>query len=174
MLPRIIASRRDACMQRMPLGYSPCTFCGGAAVVAIVAARARSDALRSRIYKEFRRQTMTVLETRRVKSMMHVAVPKTTENIKLSDSLQLQLQEDESVVITTAITILLWISLSIFCGVTIPTCDTYPGHPHHEIITAHTSRRPNQAWMTLEIAWDYHISFAKRWHIMSENRNLKT
>ena len=48
-----------------------------------------SDALRSRIYKEFRRQTMTVLETRRVKSMMHVAVPKTTENIKLSDSLQL-------------------------------------------------------------------------------------
>ena len=62
-----------------------------------------SDALRSRIYKEFRRQTMTVLETRRVKSMMHVAVPKTTENIKLSDSLQLQLQEDESIVITTAI-----------------------------------------------------------------------
>lgn len=62
-----------------------------------------SDGLRSRVYKEFRRQTMTVLETRRIKSMMHIAVPKTTENIKLSDSLQLQLQEDESVVITTAI-----------------------------------------------------------------------
>eukprot|EP00435_Cladocopium_sp_Y103_P064688 s646_g26.t1 len=62
-----------------------------------------SDALRSRIYKEFRRQTMTVLETRRIKSMMHVAVPKTTENIKLSDSIQLQLQEDESVTISTAI-----------------------------------------------------------------------
>eukprot|EP00435_Cladocopium_sp_Y103_P025431 s4491_g6.t1 len=62
-----------------------------------------SDSLRSRIYREFRRQTMTVLETRRVKSMLHVAVPKTTENIKLSESLQLQLQEDESIVITTAI-----------------------------------------------------------------------
>ena len=62
-----------------------------------------SDPLRSRIYREFRRQTMTVLETRRVKSMMHVAVPKTTENIKLSDSLQLQLQEDESTIIATAI-----------------------------------------------------------------------
>ena len=35
--------------------------------------------------------------------MMHIAAPKTTENIKLSDSLQLQLQEDESVTITTAI-----------------------------------------------------------------------
>ena len=32
-----------------------------------------------------------------------VATPKTTENIKLSDSLQLQLQEDESVTIATAI-----------------------------------------------------------------------
>eukprot|EP00435_Cladocopium_sp_Y103_P063526 s244_g25.t1 len=62
-----------------------------------------SDALRSRIYKEFRRQTMSVLETRRIKSMMHIAVPKATENIKLSDSLQLQLQEDESVTISTAI-----------------------------------------------------------------------
>ena len=62
-----------------------------------------SDALRSRIYKEFRRQTMSVLETRRIKSMMHIAVPKTTENIKLSDSLQLQLQEDESVTISTAV-----------------------------------------------------------------------
>ena len=34
-----------------------------------------SDSLRSRVYKEFRRQTMTVLETRRIKSMMHIAVP---------------------------------------------------------------------------------------------------
>ena len=62
-----------------------------------------SDMLRSRVYREFRRGTMTVLETKRVKSMMHVAVPKATENIKLSDSLQLQLQEDESLTISTVV-----------------------------------------------------------------------
>ena len=42
MLPRIIASRRVACMQTMPpRGYSSRTVCGGAAAAATVAARAR-------------------------------------------------------------------------------------------------------------------------------------
>ena len=62
-----------------------------------------SDALRSRIYKEFRKQTMSVLETRLIRSMMHTATPKTQEDIKLPDSLQLQLQEDETVTISSAV-----------------------------------------------------------------------
>ena len=58
-----------------------------------------SDALRSRVYKEFHKQTMTVIEARRVRSMIHVSIPKTMENVKLSDSIQLQFQEETSVAI---------------------------------------------------------------------------
>ena len=62
-----------------------------------------SDALRSRVYKEFYKQTMTVIEARRVRSMIHVSIPKTTENIKLSDSIQLQFQEETSVAISNIV-----------------------------------------------------------------------
>ena len=58
-----------------------------------------SDALRSRVYREFHKQTMTVIEARRVRSMVHVSVPKTMENVRLSDSIQLQFQEETSVAI---------------------------------------------------------------------------
>eukprot|EP00435_Cladocopium_sp_Y103_P025477 s1719_g6.t1 len=62
-----------------------------------------SDALRSRIYREFRRGTMSLLEAKRIKSMLNITVPKTQDNIKLSDSVRLQLQEDETISITSSI-----------------------------------------------------------------------
>lgn len=55
------------------------------------------DALRSRVYREFHKQTMSVIEARRVRSMVHVSIPKTMENVRLSESIQLQFQEDTSV-----------------------------------------------------------------------------
>ena len=58
-----------------------------------------SDALRSRVYREFHKQTMTVIEARRVRSMVHISVPKTMENVRLSESIQLQFQEETSVAI---------------------------------------------------------------------------
>lgn len=61
-----------------------------------------SDALRSRLYREFRRGTMSLLETKRIKSMLNVSVPKTQDNIKLSESVHIQLQEDDAVCITSA------------------------------------------------------------------------
>lgn len=62
-----------------------------------------SDALRSRLYREFRRGTMSLLETKRIKSMMNITIPKTQDNIKLSDSVRIQLQEDETICISSAI-----------------------------------------------------------------------
>eukprot|EP00435_Cladocopium_sp_Y103_P019584 s1435_g4.t1 len=62
-----------------------------------------SDSLRSRCYREFRRGQMSLLEARRIKSMMNITVPKTQDNIKLSASVQMQLQEDETITITSAI-----------------------------------------------------------------------
>eukprot|EP00435_Cladocopium_sp_Y103_P012119 s317_g3.t1 len=62
-----------------------------------------SDALRSRIYREFRRGTMSLLEAKRVKSMINISIPKTQDNIKLSDSVRIQFQEDETVTISSAI-----------------------------------------------------------------------
>eukprot|EP00435_Cladocopium_sp_Y103_P064411 s568_g26.t1 len=56
-----------------------------------------SDSLRSRVYKEFHKGTMTVIEARRVRSMVHVSIPKTTENVKLSDTIQLQFNEETAV-----------------------------------------------------------------------------
>ena len=56
-----------------------------------------SDALRSRVYKEFHKQSMSVIEARRVRSMVHVSIPKTTENVRLSETIQLQFQEETSV-----------------------------------------------------------------------------
>ena len=40
---------------------------------------------------------MTVIEARCVRSMVHVSIPKTTENVRLSETIQLQFQEETSV-----------------------------------------------------------------------------
>eukprot|EP00435_Cladocopium_sp_Y103_P041729 s412_g11.t1 len=62
-----------------------------------------SDALRSRVYREFHKQTMSVIEARRVRSMVHISIPKTTENVRLSESIQLQFQEETSVSISNIV-----------------------------------------------------------------------
>lgn len=73
-----------------------------------------SDALRSRIYREFRRGAMTLLEGRRIKSVMHMAIPKTSENIRLSETVQLRLEEDESVTISSGIKY--YFSIRVLCN----------------------------------------------------------
>lgn len=55
-----------------------------------------SEQLRSRVYREWRKQSMTVLEARKVKSMLHVTTPKSKEHVELPGGIQLQFDRDST------------------------------------------------------------------------------
>ena len=55
-----------------------------------------SEQLRSRVYREWRKQSMTVLEARKVKSMLHVTTPKSKEHVELPGGIQLQFDPDST------------------------------------------------------------------------------
>jgi len=55
-----------------------------------------SEQLRSRVYREWRKQSMTVLEARKVKSMLHVTTPKSKERVELPGGIQLQFDRDST------------------------------------------------------------------------------
>ena len=57
--------------------------------------REPADTLRGRVYREFKRKSMTVLEMRKVKTVVSACVPSTTEVAVLSDSLALQLKREQ-------------------------------------------------------------------------------
>ena len=46
---------------------------------------------------------MSVLECKRVRSMVHISIPRTQENVRLSETVQLNFQEDHQVSITTTV-----------------------------------------------------------------------
>ena len=54
-----------------------------------------ADTLRGRVFREFKRKSMTVLEMRKVKTVASACVPSTTEVAVLSDSLALQLKREQ-------------------------------------------------------------------------------
>ena len=56
-----------------------------------------SEQLRSRIYREFRKQTMTVIDAKKIRSALSMAQPKPSDNIALPGGLQLQLEKEVSV-----------------------------------------------------------------------------
>ena len=56
-----------------------------------------SEQLRSRVYREFRKQTMTVIEMKKVKSVLTVSTPRTSDAISLPGGLQLHLEKEVAV-----------------------------------------------------------------------------
>ena len=54
-----------------------------------------ADTLRGRVFREFKRKSMTVLEMRKIKTVVSACVPSTTEVAVLSDSLALQLKREQ-------------------------------------------------------------------------------
>ena len=56
-----------------------------------------SEPLRARVYREFRKQTMTVLDMKKVKSVLTLAQPKSSDSIALPGGLHLQLEKEVSV-----------------------------------------------------------------------------
>ena len=61
------------------------------------------DALRSRVYREWKKQTMTVLDIRRVKSVISQAVPKQQDTVTLSGGVSLEIDKEVTVDIKTAV-----------------------------------------------------------------------
>ena len=53
-----------------------------------------SDMLRSRVYREFKRQTITVIEMKKVKSIVNSSQPKTQESVTLGNGLKLEFDRD--------------------------------------------------------------------------------
>ena len=51
------------------------------------------DALRSRCYREFRKGTMTVLDMRKVKSVLSQAMPKQHDTVKLDGNISLEIDK---------------------------------------------------------------------------------
>ena len=62
-----------------------------------------ADALRSRLYREFRMGTMSVIEIRKVKSMLTQASPKLQRSVQLPGGLHLQFDKDAAPEITSTI-----------------------------------------------------------------------
>ena len=48
-----------------------------------------SESLRGRVYREFKRGTMTVIEAKKIKSVLHMAAPRLNETVDLAGGLQL-------------------------------------------------------------------------------------
>lgn len=62
-----------------------------------------SEALRSRVYREFKKGQMTVVEAKKVKSMVAIATPKQQEKVSISSDVQLEFQSEPGVSIRTAL-----------------------------------------------------------------------
>ena len=45
-----------------------------------------ADALRGRVWREFTRRTMTVLEVKKIKSLLHQSTPMASETVKLQNT----------------------------------------------------------------------------------------
>ena len=56
-----------------------------------------SEQLRSRVYREFRKQSMTVVDMKKVKSVLTISQPRSSDSIALPGGLQLQLEKEVSV-----------------------------------------------------------------------------
>ena len=56
-----------------------------------------SDGLRSRVYREFRRGTMTVLEAKRIKSILAQSSPKSQETVALAGGVKIEFDKDSPV-----------------------------------------------------------------------------
>lgn len=61
------------------------------------------DTLRSRVYREWKKQTMTVLDIRRVKSVISQAVPKQQDTVTLSGGVSLEIDKEVTVDVKTAV-----------------------------------------------------------------------
>ena len=61
-----------------------------------------SDGLRSRVYREFRRGTMTVLEARRIKSILSQSNPKSQETVALAGGAKIEFDKDSPVQVSDA------------------------------------------------------------------------
>ena len=55
-----------------------------------------SDALRARVYREFRKRTMSVVPASRIKSVLHQATPRQQDAVKLGEGIQLEFHTEES------------------------------------------------------------------------------
>ncbi|CAE7836616.1 unnamed protein product, partial [Symbiodinium necroappetens] len=62
-----------------------------------------SDALRGRVYREFRRHTMTVIEARKIKSVVAQATPQREESVSLQGGLTLNFHKDSVVTLRNAV-----------------------------------------------------------------------
>ena len=71
--------------------------------IEIDAALEPSDTLRSRVYREFKKQTMTVIEARRIKSVLEQSGPRLQESVSLPGGLKLEFDKDSPVDITSAV-----------------------------------------------------------------------
>lgn len=56
-----------------------------------------SEQLRARVYREFKKQTMTVMEMKRVRSVLTMAQPKASDSIALPGGLSLQLEKETAI-----------------------------------------------------------------------------
>ncbi len=56
-----------------------------------------SEQLRSRVYREWRKQSMSVIDAKKIKSMMHISTPKAKEQVDLPGGLQLQFDKEQSI-----------------------------------------------------------------------------
>ena len=61
-----------------------------------------SESLRARIYMEFKRGTMSVIEAKKIKSVLHMASPKLNETVDLAGGLQLNFQSESLVAVKSA------------------------------------------------------------------------
>jgi len=61
------------------------------------------EALRSRLYREFRKGQLTVIEARKVKSVIAVAQPRTQGSVTLGDNLHLEFEREEGVPIKSCV-----------------------------------------------------------------------
>eukprot|EP00435_Cladocopium_sp_Y103_P048679 s223_g14.t1 len=61
------------------------------------------EALRSRLYREFRKGQVTVIEAKKVKSVIAVAQPKTQGSVTLGDNLHLEFEKEEGVPLKSCI-----------------------------------------------------------------------
>ena len=62
-----------------------------------------SDALRSRVYREFRKRTMTVVSVAKVRSILHQSAPKQQASVRLGAGVQLEFAADDHRVVRTVV-----------------------------------------------------------------------
>ncbi len=61
------------------------------------------DALRSRLHREFRKNTMTVLDMRKVRSVLSQATPKQHDTVKLDSNISLEIEKEADSAIRTTV-----------------------------------------------------------------------